>query len=279
MNIEQLIAIVRNDYLDDAVADFLWSDAFMFRSFTEAERQVCNRQNVLFDDSTTAYTKISLLDGVGTYDLDQKVNKLEQVLFNDTAIGQVSKHEIERLSPAWRSFTGMVNKVINYIIRGRTIRFTPSPNALYDATFIQESAPTTGMVNDDTWFNTTSNLLYIYSGTWDLDANAVLGTVTLEVFRMPVNDLTAITDIPEIPEEFHRDLIYWVLHEAYKKQDSDAFNQERSDYFLARFQEIFGEYIPLEVRMNSMQQRSSMHLRPTAYTTKLTRTTSSDDWD
>ena len=237
MNAGDLITIVREDYLDDAVGDKLWSDAFMFRSFTEAERQACNRQNLLFDDSTVEYTNITLADGVSTYALDQKVTELEHVIFDNLKVNQLSKHEIERSNPSWRSLDGMTGKVVNYIVRGRTIRFIPAPDA-------------------------------------DDDAK----TVYLEVFRLPASDMTAITDVPEIPEEYHRDLIYWVLHEAYKKQDSDAFNQERSDYFLGRFNQVFGEYIPAEVRLNQMQQRSSLHLRPTAYTTRLTQSTNNDDW-
>jgi len=237
MNIEQLILAVRSDYLDDNPQGNLWDDAFMFRAFTEAERQVCNRQNILFDDSTDEYTKLVLVDGQSTYALSPKVTKLEAVIFDNTLVAHKSKHEIERLNPKWRSLSGMTGKAIEYVIRGSTIRFIPSPNI------------------DDAGL-----------------------AVNLEVYRLPDVALDGLASEPEIPEEFHRDLIYWVLHEAYKKQDSDMFNQERSDYFLGRFTEVFGEYISAEVRLNQNQQRKSLHLRPTKYTTKMS-TSSDDDWD
>ena len=279
MTINDLITIIRNDYLDDATGVQLWDDDFMFRSFTEAERQVCNRQNILFDDTTTSLTEISLIDGVSGYTLSSKVTLIEYASLDNNIVQHLSKHEIDRTDPAWRTKTGIKGVVVKYIMRGHKLRLIKTPDASKDATFIQDSAPTSGMANDDTWYDTTNNLLYLFDGAaWNVDATATLGTLKLEIFRLPLVPLDSLSLAPEIPEEYHRDLIYWVLHEAYKKQDADIFNQERSDYFLSRFTEAFGEYIPAELRLNQMQQRSSLHLRPTAYTTRLTQATNNDDW-
>ena len=40
MDIADLITSVRTDYLDDSIAGELWDNNFMFRAFTEAQRQV-----------------------------------------------------------------------------------------------------------------------------------------------------------------------------------------------------------------------------------------------
>jgi len=49
----------------------------------------------------------------------------------------------------------------------------------------------------------------------------------------------SLPDEPVIPAEFHRDLIYWVLSEAYAVNDSDTANAElqakNEDKFEARF--------------------------------------------
>ena len=127
MNIEQLITSVRYDYLDDGPEStpkkHLWDDEFMFRAFTEAERQACNRQNLLFDDSTAFYTQLKLKSGQSTYDVPQLVTKVEYVGFEDAAIERQSKHEIERNNPAWRTLTGMAGKQVQYVMRGHKIRF------------------------------------------------------------------------------------------------------------------------------------------------------------
>lgn len=277
----QLITIIREDYLNDTVADYCWSDAFLLRSLAEAERQACNRSKLIFDDTTSAYTQIALKNGTTTYSLSPKVNYLEAVRFEGKAVTQKSKSELERVTADWRSQTGMKGKPVEYVVRGRTIRFIPSPDASKDATFIQASAPASGMVTNDTWWDTANSLLYIYtSGTWTLSATATIGTVNLEVFRSPDNDAPTTSYEPEIAEEYQRDLIYWILHEAYKKRDIDAFDQEKSDYFLARFTEVFGEYVPADVRLNQMEENPVLTARPIAYNSNLTRSSvSDDDWD
>jgi len=234
MKIAELILIARTDYLDDPIGDLLWDDDFMFRAFSEAERQACNRQNFLYDDNIP----ITLVADQTTYRLPTNITKIDKFIFQNNVIGHLSKHELERLRPAWREETGMTDNVIEYFIQARNIRFVPSPT-----------------VDDDGL------------------------VVTLESFRLPLKSKVNAGYIPEIPEEYHRDLIYWVLHNAYKKQDADAYGQERADYFLNRFTEVFGEYISAEVRINQMEQRSSLHLRPTPYAMKLTRTTHTDSID
>lgn len=232
MKLEDLILIVRADYLDDSRGDELWDEDFMFRSFTEAQRQACNRQNLLFSDDET----ISLNNGVSTYDLPQLATNIKYVGIEGKEVKHQSVKEVEASNPAWRTESGVTGKSVKFIIRGNRIRFIPMP-----------------------------------------DANDNGLKVTFEMFRLPYNAFTSISQQPEIPEEFHRDLIYWVLHEAYKKQDADTFSQERSDYFLNRFSSIFGEYISAEVRLNQFEQRKSLFLRPTRYTAKLT-TSRNDDW-
>lgn len=232
MNVRDLICVLREDYLHDTEKDYLWPDAFLIRALNEAERQACNRANLLFDDATYSLT---LTDGVASYAVNPLVTQIEYVEFNGKEVLHKSKHEVQRDDALWRTRSGMLDKPVSYIMRGHTLTLTPKPDA----------------------------------------ADAAL-PVNLEVYRLPVTPMAADADTPEIPSEYHRDLIYWVLHEAYKKQDADAFNQEKSDYFLGRFTEIFGEYVSTEVRMNKLEQRRSLHLRPIAYTSRMTRDT--DDW-
>jgi len=232
MKIEDLILIARSDYLDDEVGGQLWNDDFMFRAFVEAERQACNRQNFLFDDDIT----FTLVNGKTSYKIPSRLTRLGKFIFESNVLGHLSKHEIERTDPAWRSREGMTGNVVQYVITSRKVRFIPSP-----------------AIDDDGL------------------------KVTLEAFRLPKKDIIDENYTPEIPEEYHRDLLWWVLHSAYKKQDADTFDQERSDYYLSRFTESFGEYIPAEVRNNQMEQASSLHLMPTRNTIKMTSSSSIDD--
>jgi hypothetical protein len=105
--------------------------------------------------------------------------------------------------------------------------------------------------------------------------------VYLEVYRLPDQEIRSENQSFEIPEENHRDLIWWVLHECYKKQDADTFDQEKSDQHLLRFNEIFGEPIPAAVRQHQFESPESLHILPKAYVKQRVRSTSSDPsiWD
>lgn len=106
------------------------------------------------------------------------------------------------------------------------------------------------------------------------DANK---TVYLEVTRMPLVDMD-LSDEPEISEQFHRDLIYWVIYEAYSK-NTEKQDLLKANYYLDKFTKIFGEYVSSEVRLNQLQQDKSLTLRPVVYTSKMTQTSDNDDWD
>lgn len=97
-------------------------------------------------------------------------------------------------------------------------------------------------------------------------------TVDIEGYIQP-GSLTALSDTPLIPDEYHRDLIFWALHEAYLK--ANAFDQ--ANYYLLRFDSVFGKPVHSEQRLIRMQGSQSIFIRPYSYTTN--STIDSDDWD
>lgn len=70
-------------------------------------------------------------------------------------------------------------------------------------------------------------------------------TASLTVERLPLNDFdwATNTDVPEIREQDHVNLIEWVLHLAYLKGDEDTFDQSRSDLASTRFDRKVGDPI------------------------------------
>lgn len=225
MKIADLVTIVREDYCRDMNTKRPeWTDASLIRKFDAAQKQACNRANLIFDDTTPSYTRITLVSGKSSYDIDPRVTSIDTVIFNGDKLDQKTPEELDRLQPTWRTDTGLLNKTVYYVIRGRKIRFNYVP-----------------------------------------DATDAGGLVTMELYRLPDEDITKESQEPEIPEENHRDLIYWVLHENYRKQDADDFNQEKSDYFLGRFTEIFGPFVSARVRQHQMENPRSTVIRPIAY--------------
>lgn len=234
MRVNQLIEIIREDYLDDVEQGYLWSDDSLLRKITQAEVEACNRAKLLFDDSTASYTQIELVAGQASYPFSEKLTSIESIIFGGNVIAKKNKEELDLTVPTWRTDSGMAGMTVYAVVSGRSIRFTPIP-----------------------------------------DADDAGGIVYLEVYRLPIKSSYNENDTLEIPQEFHYALIYWVLHECYKKQDADTFNQEKSDYYLMRFNQFFGEPVTAKVRQHQFESDKSLMLRPVS---TIKSAIEGDDW-
>lgn len=240
MEIGELITTLREDYLDDVFegwesatddekeGQFLWSDAFLIRSLSEAQKQACNRTDFLYDDSSKI-TKITLIDGQSTYSIDPLITFVEYAGFDGEEVELLSKHELQRQNAQWRTLTGMTGNKVYCIMRGHSVRFVPAPNSTDNGKI-----------------------------------------VSLEVYHLPKEPIESSGDDLVIPEEYQRDLIWWVLYEAFSKPDTEVFNPEKGKGYLKMFTDIFGESVSSEVRMNQYNQRRSLIVRPVAYTNDFT---------
>lgn len=249
MNASELITIIREDYLNDtfngwesATDDekedqFLWTDKFLLRSLSEAQRQACNRTDFLYDDSSVM-TQIKMIENQSTYKISQKITFIEYASFDGTEITHYSKDEFNNKYPSWRADTGMTDKVVSYVMRGHSLRVHPTP-----------------------------------------DIDDVDKIISLEVNHLPIDDITSIADDFVIPEENHRDLIWWTLFEAFGQPDADGYDPTRSELYLDKFDEVFGEYVSSEVRLNQLNENKVLTLRPNAYTTNMVMNNETEDND
>ena len=225
MEISELITIIREDYLDDTFSgwesasdaekadQFLWTDASLLRYLTEAQRQACNRTDFLYDDESFS---ITLVAGSPTYPISNLITRIEQVSFAEKTVAHVSKAQLQKEHPRWRTDSGIGTLDAKYTIRSRKLRMYPIPDAA--------------------------------------DAG---GIVYLETYRLPLESITSASDELEIPDEYHRDLIWWVLYEAYSKQDADGYDKERGLMYLSQFEQVFGPVIDSRVRTHQLQEDSS----------------------
>ena len=237
MEVSEIITIVREDYLDDtfdgwetATAEekadqFLWSDKALLRYLTEAQRQACNRTDFLYDD-TSGLGKITLKAGVRDYKINQKINVIEEVIFDASKkLTHISKEERDRYQNDWRnSSVSVTNSTPYYVIRGRKLFVYPMPQSEDDGKKLQ-----------------------------------------LSIWHQPVDPIGSVSDELSIPEEYHRDLIWWMLYEAYSKQDADGYDKGKGMDYLAQFNNAFGDYVPSEVRLNQLQEPEGLRTRPVNY--------------
>lgn len=67
------------------------------------------------------------------------------------------------------------------------------------------------------------------------------GELTMTVQRLPLADMVADTDTPEIRPEYHPALVQWMLYRAYSKQDTETCDPAKAEKALAKFTQEFGE--------------------------------------
>lgn len=67
------------------------------------------------------------------------------------------------------------------------------------------------------------------------------GTLNLTVARLPIAEMdNPNDDSPEIRQEFHRSLVFWMLYRAYRKKDRETEDPEKAKEALAMFEQEFG---------------------------------------
>jgi len=66
-------------------------------------------------------------------------------------------------------------------------------------------------------------------------------TLNLTVIRMPLTDMNAMDDTPEIHSRYHRNLRYWIMHRAYMKQDTETKDAGKAKENYDLFESIFGK--------------------------------------
>ncbi len=66
------------------------------------------------------------------------------------------------------------------------------------------------------------------------------GLLSLTVSRLPLLPLSADTDVPEISEYFHFDLVWWILKLVYSTRDEDYFNPSAAKEAEQKFVNAFG---------------------------------------
>ncbi|MBZ0158397.1 MAG: hypothetical protein K8I29_19540 [Alphaproteobacteria bacterium] len=95
------------------------------------------------------------------------------------------------------------------------------------------------------WRNETGTPVYVIPNPTTVrlvPTPTATDTLALEVVRLPLADMSLEDPdaTPEIPEAYHFDLIDWICHLAYSKQDAETMDLEKAKLHEARFTAKFG---------------------------------------
>ena len=104
----------------------------------------------------------------------------------------------------------------------------------------------------------------------DLDSDSITfvpapkvnGTASLTVYRLPLAKLTVVGNTAALGfrEEYHEDLIPWIMHLAFRKQDSEVYNPGLAEEYRKTFLDRAAE-IKLEMHRKHTRPHGNRMLR------------------
>ena len=220
MTLSELLSTLRADYLRDTGRPYLWSDATLVNRIDDAQRRFARQTLCLRDNSTPEVTQVTLVAGQSEYILHEAVIGVISARY-DTSISDLYQAGHKELATGF-----YINSWFN------------SPSSVSNAPgeplawSIDE-----GLANEDRGRMT----LRIYPVP---DSNAAGKIVYLRTIRMPLTNLSMdnlTSGVPEIPEDYHLDLLDWAAYRALRTLDGDAGGSVAGDRFRQRFEEAVVE--------------------------------------
>jgi len=205
MNLKQIRDNARLRLDDLRPENYGWSDQELNGYINEAANEAAIRSRSIVDSTSTKCSRITTISGTATYTINPSVFFIDRVYdaTNKLTLTKTSFNELDDNDSKWQDRSG---KPTHYI-----------DDLNHYGDDISKKRSITLYPNPD---------------------SAI--ALHLTVYRTHLEVLTDYLE-PELPIYQHADLIYWVLHLAYLKQDADTLNIDKSLEFYARFDQCFGE--------------------------------------
>jgi len=270
MKISEIISICREQFLDDTKPPYRWNDVYLAQALTQAEIEAAKRASLLHDEVTQ--TADNVAGGTAT---STTANKLvdTNASFTTAYVNQTVYNTIDN---TWATITARDSATVLSLSRdimasGETYVIGDASEALCRVCVSQDvstySLSSKVFRIDDCYLASDSKSLIHKTKGW-LDRfyyqwrtatgtpryyfregrqitlvpkPSETDTLNLSIFRLPLQDLSIITDNePEIPEDYHFDLIHWVCFLAYSKEGNDTLDTEKAKLHFSQFVNKFG---------------------------------------
>lgn len=224
MNLGDLLDELRNNILNDRSdlvdgdSDFLWSNATLTRYIDEAQRRFALKTLCLRDGSTNEVTLLTLEEGVSVYTLHPTVLAVVSAKMTDD--------------------TADLRRVGHALLNGQA-----SPTVLpFEPEYYASATPGKPLVfstDEEFGFDDDDSVGVVKLRVYPTPSEDYDGeTIRLRVARKPLERLVANADamVPEIPEEYHMEILDWAAYLALRKVDHDAEDRTRAADFRASFE-------------------------------------------
>lgn len=224
MTLAELLSELRNNILHDrsdrvaGTSDYLWTDETLIRYIDEAQRRFARKGLVLRDGSTAEVVEVTLVEGQTEYVLHQSVLAV---------ISAKNEDDMADLKRAGHSAFGAYQTADSYY-------FDPSQFAL-----MSPGKPlaysTDEQIGADENASLSAVTLRVYPAP---SADWATKKIKLRVVRLPLERLSikSKSQVPEIPEDHHLEMLDWAAYLALRIVDHDAGNPARANEFRASFE-------------------------------------------
>ena len=229
MTLGELLDILRVSILNDrsnntgATSDYLWTDATLVVYINEAQRRLASKALLLRDGTTDEVTKITLVEGQSEYVLHESV------------LCVLSAKVVGQHADLTRAGHGVLSTYT-----------APTESWIDPASFSQlpPGSPVAYSTDEGLQAYDSDNFSQITLRVHPVPSAAVDGTVVrLRVCRKPLDKFTvdALGVEPEVPEDYHLDMLDWAAYLALRVVDDDAGSAKRALEFRASFDQTVKE--------------------------------------
>jgi len=292
-----LIRITREEYLDDKLIPYQWSDAYLLRVANEVERDAAKRARLLLEKTNA--TAADVYAGNATSTSANNLVDTTKTFVSATVLGKTVYNTTDDTFAVVTSFgsgtslglsadimasgeayiIGDASKALNrvcvvsgahsYALSNKIIKIS----SCYLATDgIPLTQVTEGELDElsSTWrievglpkyyLETKGGIRIVPEPDATLNSSTGKAILFVESYRFPISDFTMTgSSSPEVDESWHTDLIHGICEKAYSRQDIEGFDAVKRDYHAGRFIEKFGQ--PQSARTEGVVRTLSSHFR------------------
>lgn len=225
MNLGELLDELRTGILHDVsdqvagtTPDQLWTSKRLVRYINEAQRRFARRSLVIRDGSTPECCQIQLVAGQTLYPLHTSVIAVLSALYTG---------DNTDLARGGHAALGTYRMPDTYFFNPAGLSNLPPGKVLAFSTDEQISA------NDYGTFNKVTMRVY------PKPSADFAGIVNLRVVRLPIGrfDEENTDAYPEVPEDYHLDMLDWAAYLALRIADNDAGDEDRATAYAKSFED------------------------------------------
>lgn len=125
MEVEDLLTVIREDYLDDTVKPYRWDQAKLYRWLDMAQKEACRRQPLLVDETTAAVCDLPVTPLTASYSLHNSVHMVLEVRLGGAVLPKSTPELLDKQLPYWN--TAEPDIPVAWIQNDTTLTLVPAP--------------------------------------------------------------------------------------------------------------------------------------------------------